>query len=222
MQQKGYIEQKRQVLIGTTNASKVRRFEELMQGFDLEFLTLRDLHIEDEPVEEGATPVENAVIKARFYGQFFDTVICNDSGLYLEELPITDARQPGLHVRTPGEGKRLDDEEMIAYYSQLIRSPGGKCRAYYTDGIAVYNRGEVYSFVEDDAVSRQSYFYMVEKPSDKRHEGWPLDSISLNRNTLTYFVEEGNNKYDTTEESIILGEYRQRVVAFLRSAIGLK
>lgn len=62
---------------------------------------------------------------------------------------------------------------------------------------------------------------MVDKPSGKWHEGWPLDSISLNRSTLTYFSEEGNYKYDTTEENIILGEYRERVVAFLKSAIGV-
>lgn len=151
------MEQKRQVLIGTTNLSKVRRFEELLQGLDLEFLTLKDLHISDEPDEEGDTPRENAVIKAKFYGQFFDTVICNDSGLYLEELPIADARQPGLHVRTPDGEKRLNDEEMIAYYSELVRSLGGKCRAFYMDGIAVYHCGEIFSFMEDAETSRQSF-----------------------------------------------------------------
>ena len=60
---------------------------------------------------------------------------------------------------------------------------------------------------------------MVDKPSEKRHIGWPLDSISLNRNTLTYFVDKGNNKYDTSEENIMLGEYRKRLVRFLTEAL---
>lgn len=59
---------------------------------------------------------------------------------------------------------------------------------------------------------------MIDQVSDKRHPGWPLDSISLNRNTLIYFVEEGNNKYDTTEQNIMLGEYRKRLIDFCSAA----
>lgn len=43
-----------------------------------------------------------------------------------------------------------------------------------------------------------------------------LDSISLNKNTMAYFVNQGNNKYDTTEENIMLGEYRKRLIKFLK------
>lgn len=208
------------VLIGTTNPSKVRRFEEFLAGFEVEFYTLKDLEIKDEPEESGKTPEENAIIKARFYGQFFDLVICNDSGLYFDELPLDDSRQPGLKIRTP-EGICLNDEEMITYYSELVHSIGGKVLAYYLDGIAVYNHGEIYSFIEDRDFAKLSGFYMVDKPSANRHEGWPLDSISLNRNTMTYFVDKGNNIYDKTEENIMVGEYRKRLVAFLKEALKL-
>lgn len=88
------------VLSGTTNPSKVKRFEELLGGYDVEFYALKDLRIEVEPEEIGKTPEENAVIKARFYGQYFDMVICNDSGLYFDDLPMEDDRQPGLNIRT--------------------------------------------------------------------------------------------------------------------------
>ena len=44
----------------------------------------------------GENPEENAVIKARYYGRFFDTVICNDSGLYFDKLPPDDERPAGL------------------------------------------------------------------------------------------------------------------------------
>lgn len=210
------------ILLGTTNPSKVRRFEDLLQGCDVSFCTLRDLGIHEEPEETGGTPEENAVIKAKFYGQFFDRVICNDSGLYFATLPFSDARQPGLNIRTPGGGDRMDDEEMIAYYSNLVYSLGGKVLAFYLDGVAVYNGGRVSSFMEDCETTSRSAFYMVDKPSEKRHPGWPLDSLSLNRNTLTYFVDQGNNKYDTTQENIMLGEYRSRLVAFLKEALGLE
>ena len=127
----------KKVLIGTTNPSKMRRFRDLLKEYSVEFYTLQDLGIIDEPEETGTTPEENAILKAKFYGKYFDRVICNDSGLYFDELPLNDPRQPGLHVRTP-QGTRLDDEQMISYYASLVHELGGRVLAYYLDGIAVY------------------------------------------------------------------------------------
>lgn len=209
------------VLIGTTNPSKLRRFEELLSEFDIEFYSLRDLGIDAEPDEIGKTPEENAAIKASFYGQFCDKVVCNDSGLYFDSLPLDDQRQPGLHIRTP-QGTRLTDEEMIAYYSSLVSTLGGKVLAYYLDGIAIYNCGKVTTYMEDSEATRASAFYMVDTPTPERNEGWPLDSISINRNTMNYFTHAGDNKYDTTNENIMLGEYRERLVEFMTDALGIK
>ena len=107
------------VLLGTTNPSKVKRFSDLLKGYDIEFITLRDIEVIEEPKEMGNTPEENAIMKAEFYGQYFDVVICNDSGLYFEELDFEDLRQPGLNIRTPMNMDRLSDEEMIDYYSKV-------------------------------------------------------------------------------------------------------
>lgn len=209
------------VLIGTTNPSKIPRFEGFLTGCDVEFYTLNDLNITGEPEEVGRTPIENAEIKARYYGQFFDRVICNDSGLYFDCLPLDDSRQPGLNIRTPQGGARMTDEEVIQYYSSLVHELGGKVLAYYMDGIAVYNRGEVYTFMETGESNRASAFYMVETPSPKRQKGWPLNSLSINRNTNDYFVDGGNNKYDPDREDIMIGSYRQRVIEFLKESLGL-
>lgn len=207
------------VLIGTTNPAKVTRFEEFLPNSGIAYLTLKDLGITAEPEEGGNSPEENARIKAAFYGQFCDRVICNDSGLYFDSLPLDDPRQPGLNIRTP-QGRRLDDEEMIAYYSALISELGGKVLAYYLDGIAVYRDGKIESFLDEQG--KAAAFYMVDTPSPNRHPGWPLDSLSLNKNTMTYFTDHGNNIYDNVEEQIMVGQYRQRVVNFLKQALGLE
>lgn len=206
------------VLIGTTNPAKVTRFEDFLPDSGIEFLTLKDLGITAEPEESGDSPEENARIKAKFYGQFCDRVICNDSGLYFDGLPMDDPRQPGLKIRTP-QGRRLHDEEMIQYYSALMHELGGRRLAYYVDGIAVYRHGKIESFLDEQG--KLAAFYMVEEPSRNRHPGWPLDSLSVNRNTMTYFVDHGNNIYDRVEEQIMVGEYRQRVVDFLKRALGI-
>lgn len=207
------------VLIGTTNPSKVKRFEDFLPNRGIEFLTLQDLGITAEPEESGDSPEENARLKAAFYGKFCDRVICNDSGLYFDCIPMDDPRQPGLHIRTP-QGKRLNDEEMIAYYSNLIHELGGKTLAYYVDGIAVYRDGTIETFLDEQG--KLAAFYMVETPSPNRHPGWPLDSLSLNKSTMTYFVEHGNDIYDDTEEQIMVGQYRRRVIAFLEQALGME
>lgn len=204
------------VLIGTTNPSKVKRFADLLKDCNIDFLTLKDLNIADEPDETGQTPEENAILKAKFYGRYFDIVICNDSGLYFEELSIHDSRQPGLNIRTPMNGHRLTDEEMIDYYSSLISSLGGKVSAYYLDGIAVYNQGTMSSFMDQEASKTLSSFYMVAKASVKRHERWPLDSISVYKETETYFVDES---IEESKENIILGEYKEKMIRFLKESL---
>ena len=206
------------VLLGTTNPSKVNRFSELLAGNDIEFITLNDLEIADEPEEMGKTPEENAIIKAKFYGEHFDVVICNDSGLYFEELELEDERQPGLNVRTPMGMKRLSDEEMIEYYSKLVASLGGKVLAYYLDGIAVFNKGKISSFMDAEDSKKIGSFYMIDKASPKRFEGWPLDSLSISKETGKYFVDGSETD---SKENIIYGEYKKRVTQFLKAAIGV-
>ena len=113
----------------------------------------------------------------------------------------------------------MTDEESIEYYSALVHSLGGKVLAYYMDGIAVYNKGRVYTFMETGETNHASAFYMVDTPSPKRQAGWPLNSLSINRNTLDYFVDGGNNKYDPVREDIMIGQYRARVIEFLKNSL---
>lgn len=208
------------VLIGTTNPSKVKRFAGMLADCDIEFITLKELGVTSEPEETGSDPVENAAIKARYYGQFADHVICNDSGLYFTELPMDDPRQPGLNIRTPGGGRRLDDEEMIEYYSALIASLGGSVTAYYLDGVAVNSCGSIHTFLEDSEATRASAFTMVSVPSQKRNPGWPLNSLSINRGTGKYFVDMGG-RYEALSEDALFSGYLKRLTGFLKTSLGV-
>lgn len=206
------------ILIGTTNPSKVRRFSRLLAGSGAELLTPAQLHIAEEPAETGATPLENARIKALFYSRFCERVIANDSGLYIAELAADDPRQPGMRVRSP-RGVRLDDEEMIAYYAALARSLGGRMTAYYLDGVAVYSAGRVQGFIEEDS-ARKSCFYMVDAPHAKRHPGWPLDSLSQHCDSGRYFVEQA--RMTGEQDDVFKSAYWQRLREFLWDALGVE
>lgn len=199
------------ILIGTTNPSKVDYFETLMAGMDVESLTLRDLDIRDEPQETGNTPLQNARIKAAFYGQYAETVICADSGLYFDGLPLDDPRQPGLHIRTPQGGKRLDDEQMIAYYAALAHSLGGRVHAYYMDAMALGVRGALYDFEATREEARTWAFDLVDTPCVWRRAGWPLDSLSLEPDGH-YFLDPDRPQRRQPQEK---AGYRDRLRAFL-------
>ena len=202
------------VLIGTTNPAKLKMFQEALSGYDAELVSLTDLGITDEPTETGANPGENAAIKAAFYGKYADYVIGNDAGLYFDALALDDPRQPGLHIRTPN-GKRLDDEEMIEYYCDLVHSLGGKVMAYYLDGFAVKTPQGVTSFQKSKVHARQSAFWMVDQPVNKRRPGWPLDSISMEFDENS-FLEEG-----VELKPSLTGKARKAWIRFLVDALGL-
>jgi len=205
------------ILLGTTNPSKVLRFEGFLAGYPVRFYTLKDLGITGEPEETGRDPLENAILKADFYSRFFPTVICNDSGLYLDPLPLDDPRQPGLHIRTPGGDRRLDDEETLRHYTALVHSLGGRVLAYYLDGLVVRHNGQLLSFLTTPQEARANSFYLVDTPSPIRRPGWPLDSISVNRDSGTDVAAAGSDPLDQDRAG-----YRRRVVRFLVEALGLE
>ncbi|MBR5287910.1 MAG: non-canonical purine NTP pyrophosphatase [Clostridia bacterium] len=203
------------ILVGTTNPSKAAYFRELLSGCDVRFATLQELSIAQEPVETGATPEENARIKAAFYGKYADYVLCADSGLYFDALDLADPRQPGLSIRTPGGCARLDDEQMIAHYAQIVHHLGGRMLAYYLDGAAVYACGEVYGFQATREEAMTWAFYMTDKPSQWRREGWPLDTLSVALDGK-YFLDPSRPRFPQATSG-----YRPRLRAFLMDKLGL-
>ena len=206
------------VLLGTTNPSKVSMFENWLEGEEIRFLTLREVSIPGEPEENGVTPAENARQKAEYYGRYADYVICNDSGLYLAGLPMEDARQPGLHVRTPqGARHRLDDEEMIAYYAGLAHSLGGRVRACYLSGFAVKTPKGLSLYEDRMEELLEHTFWLTDTPCAERRPGWPLDSLSLYKDGKTSFLEPEPPEW-------LKGGDRNlnRCIAFLKESLGLQ
>ena len=203
-----------QILIGTTNPSKVALFRQLLEGTQATFVTPQTLHIDAEPEETGRTPEENARLKAAFYGRFAERVICADSGLYVDTLPLDDPRQPGLHIRTPN-GVRLDDEQMIAHYAALSRAMGGRVLAYYLDGCAVRTPQGLYSFQATREEAREAGFYLLDTPCAQRREGWPLDSLSVDLEGRSFF----DAHYSVLPQ--LKKTYIARLTVFLRSALQL-
>ena len=66
--------QSRSVLIATQNRGKVREFRRLMMDIGAEFVGLDTMTPIAPPDEIGATFLENAVLKARYYSERFGKI----------------------------------------------------------------------------------------------------------------------------------------------------
>ena len=185
----------KKVLFATGNESKVKRFKDGLLRNGIEIITIKDIDEDIEVSEDGKDAIENALIKARAYAKVLDIpVFAMDDSLYIDNIP--DDKQPGLYVRRVN-GKRLSDEEMLTYYSNLAREYGldGKLTCRWVYGIAVINNGveSTYTWSKDD-------FYIVDKPSDKIDPGYPLNTISINKKLNKYFTDMTKEDCDSVKE----------------------
>lgn len=187
------------VLFATTNPAKIKKYADKLKEKDIEILTIKDLGINLKPEETGKNAIENAYIKAKtYYDKTKIISIGMDNNLYIEGLP--EEKQPGTHVRRIN-GKELNDEEMIEYYSKLVNEYGGKLTAKWVYGMVIYNGKETNEYSWN-----KGHFYFIDKPCEKRNPGYPLDSISIMPECNKYFVdltEEDKNQKDYNEDDVI-------------------
>ena len=198
----------KQVLFATGNPTKAKRFSKGLKEKEIEVVTLNDIDTEIEIEENGKDAIENALIKARAYSKVVDIpVFAMDDNLYLENVP--EDKQPGMYVRRVN-GKRLNDDEMIEHYNNLVKEYGtdGKLTCRWVYGMAVINNDieSTYTWSKED-------FYMVDTQSDKINPGYPLNSISINKKLNKYFTEI------TEEEKAILQEDESDVVEFIANSL---
>ena len=97
---------KKQILIATRNKGKIKEIRELLDK-KFEIFSLDDFAIKHEVEETGTTFKENAIKKAKEYGEIANIItISDDSGLAVDILD----GEPGVYsARYGGEG--LTDEE---------------------------------------------------------------------------------------------------------------
>ena len=194
----------KKVLFATGNESKAKRFKKGLLENNIEIITINDIEKNIDIEENGKDAIENALIKARAYANVYDLpVFAMDDNLYIDDIP--EDKQPGMYVRRVN-GKRLNDNEMIEYYSNLAHEYGknGKLTCRWVYGIAVIKDGKesTYTWSKED-------FYIVDKPSNKINSGYPLNTISINKKLNKYFTDM------TEEDKMVAQEGENDVVEFL-------
>ncbi len=175
------------ILYGTTNAAKLESMRKTLKDLNIEILGLDSIDIENDYINEtGNNPLENARIKAlEYYRKIKMPVFSCDSGLYIKGLK--EEQQPGVYVRRVN-GKELTDEEMIEYYGGIARENGGQVFVRYENAIClVLDEEHIYEYQGNEISSEE--FIIVDKPHSKRNQGFPLDSLSVERNSNKYYFD---------------------------------
>ena len=178
------------LLYGTGNRAKLSAMRSRLKQLDIELIGLDDLRAEGKTipqvVEDGKAPLENARLKATAYYEVFHIPVFScDSGLYFDN--VSEAIQPGVHVRNVN-GKCLTDDEMIDYYSGLVKIYGNLVARYRNAICFVQDDTHIYEAMEPSMESEK--FILTDRPhSIVRKKGFPLDSISLDIKTNKYYYD---------------------------------
>ena len=188
----------KEILFATGNESKVNRFKEKLLERGILLKSLKDININFEVEENGKTAIENAEIKAKaYYDVTKITTMAMDDTMYIDDIP--EDKQPGVFVRRVN-GKRLNDEEMIEYYTNLVKTYGkdGKLNTKWILGMAIIKDGKTLTYTDTT-----SEYYLIDTPAKDMKEGYPLSSILVNKKVNKYdiYLSEEDKKIGQADDA---------------------
>ena len=124
------------LLIATQNTGKVREIRRMLGQISAEIVGLDQLEAVDAPDEDGLTFLENAVIKARFYGKRFGEIaLADDSGLVVDGLHGA----PGVHSARYGGDGLTDADRTDLLLREMHDIPYEKRTARFVCEVVVYD-----------------------------------------------------------------------------------
>ena len=117
---------KTELLIGSGNLKKAEELALLLEGLPWKVLSLRDMPALPEPEETGSSFAENALLKAKYYGDAFNLpCIADDSGLSVDALQGA----PGVHSARYAGPDATAEENNIGIVQALGEGEGHGPRA---------------------------------------------------------------------------------------------
>ncbi|MBP3801096.1 MAG: non-canonical purine NTP pyrophosphatase [Clostridia bacterium] len=200
----------KEILFATGNAAKVARFKEKLIDKGILLKSLKDLGTNLDIEENGKTAIENATIKAKTYYEATKmTTIAMDDTMYIDDIP--DDKQPGVFVRRVN-GKRLNDEEMLNYYTNLVKTYGkdGKLNTKWILGLVIIKDGKISTYTDVT-----SEYYLVDTPAKDMREGYPLSSILVNKKVNKYdiYLTDEDKKIGQADDSGFI-EFIEKTLEF--------
>jgi XTP/dITP diphosphohydrolase len=198
------------LLIATTNPAKLAEYRLLLRDFDLTLVSLREVGVDKEAPENGATFAENARIKAAHYFVYSGLpTLADDGGLEVDAL----GGEPGVKShRWLGDAPNINDrmlaEEVVRRMEGVEPSRRG-ARLYAAAAIVYIDHGVVREAVAEAALEG----IVAERCYPEVREGFPYRSVLYLPDRARYVAELDD------EEAARLSQRRvvvQRLAADLR------
>lgn len=157
---------KMKVVIASKNPGKIREMKEIMEPFGIfsSIMTLNNFDPIDEPLENGQSFFENALIKAKYYYEHLQVpVICDDSGLCVDALNGA----PGIYSARYG-GETVTMMRDVTNRKKLLkelndvtkRQAHFECQAIYYDGEKVIaSVGELQGVITREEIGNNGFGY---------------------------------------------------------------
>lgn len=130
---------KLKAVVATKNEKKMAELIAAFDGLDIEIVPLSSFEAPPDPVEDGETFEENAVIKAKYYAKRLGMpAIADDSGLTIEKL----GGAPGVYSARYCGHHGSDDENNAHMVKEMQRIGATDSPAAYECALAFVNPGD--------------------------------------------------------------------------------
>ncbi|HLF72203.1 MAG TPA: RdgB/HAM1 family non-canonical purine NTP pyrophosphatase [Dehalococcoidia bacterium] len=152
------------LVIATNNPGKVRELRDLLAGCGWDVVGPRDLGLELDPAETGATYAENARLKAQAFADASGfAALADDSGLEVDAL----GGEPGALHHEHGWDGRNNEERIRILLDALKDVPSdrrtGRYRAVVTvvlpDGSSLEEEGAIEGVIVDTPAGHEGFGY---------------------------------------------------------------
>lgn len=183
------MEKIQEIIVATQNAGKVKEISQAMRHLPIKVLSLADCGTFPEPIEDGGTFEENALLKARYYAALTGKpCLADDSGLEVDCL----GRAPGVYsARYAGE-HATDEENNHKLLQVLATMPEAKRTGRFRCVLALVESGDLHGRVlTTEGVCEGE---ILQQPRGERGFGYdPLFFMpKLNKTLAEVTVEEKN------------------------------
>jgi XTP/dITP diphosphohydrolase len=139
------------LLIATRSEHKLRELRELLQLERAELVSLDELGVEGDPVEDGATFEDNAAIKARFGAAASGLpTLADDSGLEVDALD----GGPGVRTRRYAGEDATDADNNAKLLAALDGLPSERRGARYVCALVLAVPGDTYVYARGECRGR--------------------------------------------------------------------
>ncbi|MBE5936091.1 MAG: XTP/dITP diphosphatase [Lachnospiraceae bacterium] len=154
----------KQIIFATKNEGKLKEIRELFSDTDYEIISLNDIELKSEIIENGTTFEENAMIKANTIMEETNTmVLADDSGLEVDFL----GKEPGVYSarylgeNTPQNEKNKHIVELLEGVEYSLRTARFVCSiACAIPGRETFTvRGTIEGMISNEIVGENGFGY---------------------------------------------------------------